>query len=220
MHTLPPYRRILLLTEGQLGVFTSKTAASLLRYRAAGVVGVLDRPAAGRAPRELVPWSPDVPLLPEVRAAAALRPDAVFVGIAPVGGALPDAMRSHLRDSLAAGIDVVSGLHTRISDDAELRSLAEAHGARIFDVREPPAGMPVASTRARQTRCRRVLTVGSDCNVGKMVAALELTAAARKRGRDARFAATGQTGIMIDGRGVAVDAVVSDFAAGAIEELV
>lgn len=220
MQSLPAYQRILLLTEGHFGVFTSKTAASLLRYRAADVVGVLDAAVAGQDPRRFVPWSPDVPILPSVAAATALRPEAVFVGIAPVGGALPASMRTHLRDALAAGIDVVSGLHTRITADAELRNLAAARAARIFDVREPPPEQPIAAMRAVQTPCRRILTVGSDCNVGKMVAALELAAAARRRGLNARFAATGQTGIMIAGCGVAIDAVVCDFAAGAAEALV
>ncbi len=220
MHTLPPYRRILLLTEGHLGVFSSKTASSLLRYRGGDVAAVIDSAFAGQSVRRHIPWSPEVPILPSIDSAAPLRPDALFIGIAPVGGALPAAMHAHVMAALRAGIDVVSGLHTRIAADSALSAAARDSGARIRDVREPPTGMPVAACRARSTRCRRVLTVGSDCNVGKMVAALELTAAARRRGLDARFAATGQTGIMIAGVGVAVDAVVSDFAAGATEALV
>jgi uncharacterized NAD-dependent epimerase/dehydratase family protein len=104
--------------------------------------------------------------------------------------------------------------------DEEFHRAAGRGGGRIFDIRVPPGERRVASGRARETRCRRILTIGTDCNVGKMVAALELTRAARRRGLDARFAATGQTGIMIEGRGVAIDAVVSDFAAGAVEHMV
>jgi uncharacterized NAD-dependent epimerase/dehydratase family protein len=220
MHELPSYRRLLLLTEGRLGVFTSKTAAALLRYRPRDVVAVIDSAAAGQRLADTIPWAPPVPILPDVAAAGGLDPDALFIGVAPVGGALAEEMRRHIRAALHAGIDVVSGLHVFLSEDAELVELAAASGARILDLRRPPTERTVASARALSTRCRRVLTVGSDCNVGKMVAALELTAAARRRGLDARFLATGQTGIMIAGRGIAIDACVADFAAGAVEQSV
>ena len=220
MQILPSYRRILLLTEGSLGVFTSKTAASLLRYRAGDIVGVIDSQAAGRDVREKIPWSPKIPIMATVREALALRPDALFIGIAPVGGSLPTAMRQHVCDALNSGIDVVSGLHTRLAEDREFASVAGALQAAVRDVRAPLGPPRIATTAARATRCVRVLTVGTDCNVGKMVAALEITAALRNRGFQAEFAATGQTGIMIAGRGIAIDAVVSDFAAGAAEELV
>jgi uncharacterized NAD-dependent epimerase/dehydratase family protein len=220
MHVLPPYRRILLLTEGQLGAFTSKTAAALLRYRPADVVGVLDSHGAGSDVRAVIPWSPPVPIVADMAAAGPLSPDALFVGIAPPGGALPGPMRQQIADALAAGVDVVSGLHQFLADDAELAALASRNRARIFDLRRPPPERTIASARALSTRCRRVLTVGTDGNVGKMVAALELTGAARRRGLRAEFLATGQTGAMIAGRGVVIDAVVSDFAPGAVEELV
>lgn len=220
MHVLPIYQRILLLTEGHLGVFSSKTAAALLRYRAADVVGIVDAPAAGTAVRRAVPWAPPVPIVADVPAAQALRPQALFIGIAPPGGALPPEMRRHVSDALRAGLDVVSGLHLFLADDAEFARLAAQTGVRLIDLRRPPAERIVATGRARETRCRRVLTVGTDGNVGKMVTALELTAAAAHRGIDARFLATGQTGIMIAGRGVTIDAIASDFAAGAVEELV
>lgn len=220
MHVLPRYKRIALLTEGCLGVFTSKTAAALLRYRAADVCGVVDSIYAGQDVRDRIPWSQSHPVVAAIGDLPPPKPEALFIGIAPVGGDLPAAMRRHLLDALQRGIDVVSGLHTRLADDAELADAAKASGARLLDLRRPPARQTIATAAARGTRCRRVLTVGTDCNVGKMVAALELTAAARRHGLDARFAATGQTGIMICGRGVAVDAVVADFCAGAAEELV
>lgn len=220
MPALPHYRRLLLLTEGRLGVFTSKTAAVLLRYRAPDIVALVDAAAAGRRVADVIPWAPDVPILPTVEAAQPLHPDALFIGIAPVGGALPLEMRAHVSAALALGIDVVSGLHTFLQDDGELARIAVQNGARIHDLRRPPGERCVACGRARSTRARRVLTVGTDCNVGKMVAALELTAAAQRRGLRARFVATGQTGIMVAGDGVAIDACVSDFAAGAVEQLV
>lgn len=220
MHVLPDYERILLLTEGKLGVFTSKTAAALLRYRPEDVVGVIDSEAAGTDIRVAIQWAPAVPILESVEAAAALRAQALFVGVAPVGGALSAVMRQHVVAALRAGLDVVSGLHTQLGEDSECAAASDGSGARIFDLRHPPAEQVIASGRARDTRARRILTVGTDCNVGKMVASVEFARAAQQAGLDARFVATGQTGTMIAGRGIAVDAVVADFAAGAVETLV
>ena len=220
MHVLPPYRRILLLTEGRLGVFSSKTAAVLLRYRADDIVGVVDSRAAGIELRSVIPWAPAVPIVADVLAAERWQPEALFIGVAPPGGALPPEMRRQVTGALRAGLDVVSGLHQALADDDEFAALAAQTGARIFDLRVPPPERVLASGRARTTRCRRILTVGTDGNVGKMVTSLELTAAARRRGLDARLLPTGQTGTMITGRGIAVDALVADFAPGAVEQLV
>lgn len=214
------YQRILLLTEGHLGVFTSKTATVLLRFRGRDVVAVIDSTFAGRDLREVIPGSPPKPIVADVSAAAELDPDALFVGISPAGGVLPTTFRQQVCAALRAGLDVVSGLHTELERDDEFCVLARESGARIIDLRRPPEQRLVAAGRARTTRCRRVLTVGTDCNVGKMVTALSLTRSAASRGLDARFVATGQTGMMIAGRGVAIDAVVADFAAGAVERLV
>ncbi|HTE18604.1 MAG TPA: DUF1611 domain-containing protein, partial [Armatimonadota bacterium] len=121
---------------------------------------------------------------------------------------------------LRAGLSVVSGLHVFPGEDPELAELSRSHGGSIVDLRQPPPGQPIAHMRARNTRAMRVLTVGTDCNVGKMVAALELTAAARARRLDARFVATGQTGMLISGGGVTLDRLPGDFMAGFVEELV
>lgn len=220
MPPLPPYRRILLLTEGRLGPFTSKTAAAVLRYRAADVMGVVDSAAAGRPLRDFLPAAPDLPIWPDLAAALPARPDALFVGVSPPGGELPAEMRRHVVAALDAGVDVVSGLHDFLALDTELISLAELHQAKLIDLRRPPASRLLASARAGETRCLRILTVGSDGNVGKMFATLELHAAAERRGLRSAFIATGQTGMMISGAGVAVDACVADFAAGAVEALV
>lgn len=220
MHVLPAYHRIVLLTEGRLGPFTSKTAAVLLRYRADDVVAIVDSSAAGTDLRSIIPWAPAVPIVADMAATLKLHPEALFVGIAPPGGGLPEHMRRQLKAAIGTGIDIVSGLHQYLSDDDELAGLAKQSGGRIYDLRQPPAKRVLAAGRARNTRCRRILTIGTDGNVGKMVAALELTALARRRGLDARFLATGQTGMMITGTGVAIDAVAADFAPGAAEELV
>lgn len=215
-----PYRRILILTEGSLGVFSSKTGVSVMRYRRNDVVGVLDSKYAGQDIATIIPGLSGLPIVASIADAAALRPDAILIGIAPAGGALPDRMRAHLADALRAGVHVVSGLHTMLRSDPELMELADASGATIHDIRDAGPIQRVARGKARYTRAKRVLTVGLDCNVGKMVASLELRRAAVDAGLDAAFVATGQTGIMIEGWGIAIDHVISDFTAGATEMLV
>ena len=210
---------MLVLTEGQLGVFTAKTGVSVLRYRGQDVVGVLDSAYAGQPLDRLVPGVVDVPIVASVVKAMVLKPDALLIGIAPVGGSLPDRMRRHVAEALDNGLSIVSGLHTLLSQDEELADLAARSGARIHDVRDPGAIDRIAHGQARETKAKRVLTVGTDCVAGKMVTALELRKAAVAAGLDATFVATGQTGVMIEGWGIAVDHVLSDFTAGAAEML-
>jgi uncharacterized NAD-dependent epimerase/dehydratase family protein len=218
------YRRVLLLTEGRLGVFSSKTAVSFLRYRPDDVVGILDSSCAGTPLKTIVPDVKEVPIFATVgeaaEALAAAAPDAILIGIAPTGGALPPAMREHIVEGLRRGVSIISGLHTLLKDDPELVRLAAATGARLHDLRDFAYISRIGRGLARQTRAKRVLLVGTDCNVGKMVTALELRKAAVAEGRDAAFVATGQTGIMIEGWGIAIDHVLSDFVAGAVEMLV
>ncbi len=214
------YRRLVLLTEGSLGVFTSKTAVSIIRYRPDDVVAVLDSAAAGQPLESFLGFGRGIPILPDVAAAIPLRPDALVIGIAPSGGQLPERMRRHVVEAIDAGLAVVSGLHFRLRDDSELRSLAESKGVRIWDVRDPGVTTRLSFGRARSMPVKKILTVGTDCVVGKMVTCLELRAAAVKAGLDAAFVPTGQTGIMIEGWGTSIDAVVSDFAGGATEALI
>lgn len=214
------YRRMLLLTEGRLGVFSSKTAVSVLRYRPDDVVGILDSAHAGTPLSSVVGGLKEVPILASVADAVSLRPDAILIGVAPTGGALPENMRKHLVDGLRKGMSIISGLHSLLKDDPELVTLAREYGAQLHDLRDFAHITRIGRGLARQTRAKRVLLVGTDCNVGKMVTALELHRAARAAGLDAAFAATGQTGIMIEGWGIAIDHVLSDFVAGAVEMLV
>src|SRR5262249_39278182 len=139
-----------------------------------------------------LPGLPDRPIFASFTAAKALNPDALVIGIAPVGGQLPAAMRAAVIDALDAGVDVVSGLHAMLNDDSEFAAAAQRSRATIHDVRRAPTGAPIASLHARTTRGRRILTIGTDCNVGKMTVALELARAARAGGRRAAFVATGQ----------------------------
>ncbi len=142
---------------------------------------------------------------------------AMVIGVAAPGGLIPPSWVPSLVEALQAGLDIISGMHVRLADVADLRAVAERHGRRLVDIRTPPANIPVATGRPRAGR--RLLTVGTDCALGKKYTALAIARGLRARGIDADFRATGQTGIMIAGAGMPIDAVVADFIAGAAELL-
>ncbi len=213
-------RRLAVLAEGSFTPLDGKTAVGVLRYRPEEVVAVIDSTRSGRTCDACVGVGGAIPVVADVAAAAALGADGLLIGIAPQGGDLPGPWRATLREALERGWDVLSGLHRFLADDPELAALARARGAELLDVRRTPARRPIAGARAARAEALVVLTVGSDCNVGKMTAALELRRELAGRGLRAAFVATGQTGIFVADEGVAVDAVPSDFVAGFAEEMV
>jgi uncharacterized NAD-dependent epimerase/dehydratase family protein len=163
-----------------------------------------------------------VPVVATVGEGLALEPRATtgLVGVALAGGRLPPEWRKLLKESIRGGLDVESGMHEFLADDPELAALAREHGVELRDVRRPPSDLSVPTGANLGHDATVVLTVGSDCAIGKKTVALELDLEARRRGLRSVFVPTGQTGIMIAGWGIAVDAVVSDFLAGAAERLV
>ena len=161
-----------------------------------------------------------VPVVATVADALPYEPTTAIVGVAVAGGRLPPVWRGILREAIEAGLDVEAGMHEFLADDPELSALAAEHGVELRDYRRPPADLSVPTGENLTHGAAVVLTVGSDCAVGKKTVAVELDRAARARGIRSVFVPTGQTGIMIEGWGIAVDAVVSDFLAGAGERLV
>lgn len=141
----------------------------------------------------------------------------LLIGVANAGGVIQPRWIRALEAALAAGLDIVSGMHVRLNSLPGLEATASLHGRRLFDVRVPPTSIPIATGRKRSGR--RLLTVGTDCALGKKYTALAIARGLRGRGVDAEFRATGQTGIMIAGSGIPLDAVVADFVAGAAELL-
>jgi uncharacterized NAD-dependent epimerase/dehydratase family protein len=187
---------------------TAKTAFGLKDWCAEDVMGEWSLPGCG------------VTLgLPRLSPAEAAQRGAgsIIVGIAPTGGTLPAHWVAELCAAADAGLDVVSGLHTRLTSIPELVQAAARRGVRLIDVRHSDAVYGAASGRKRSGK--RVLTVGTDCALGKKYTALALARNLRSRGIAATFRATGQTGIMISGEGIAIDAVIADFIAGAAEQL-
>ena len=217
----PDVRRLVILAEGQFAPHSAKTAYGVIRYGRDDVVAVLDSSRTGQNVAAYLPGR-DIPIvatLAEVLAQAK-PPDALLIGIAPTGGRLPDAWRSTILAAIGSGLDVLSGLHMFLGDDPEFAAAAAARGTRIVDFRRPPERMETAVGRRHGPGKRVILTVGTDCAIGKMSVALELRKAALAAGDRPAFVPTGQTGMMIDGWGLAVDRVISDFAQGTVEWLV
>ena len=219
MHPSVP-RRLVVLTEGEWGPHSAKTAHGVIRYGRDTVVAVLDSTEAGHNVAESLPGH-DIPIVGTLADALSLDPDALLIGIAPTGGRLPSAWRGVILEALAAGLDVLSGLHTFLADDPELTAAAAASGAVIVDYRRPPERLETAIGRRHGPGKRVVLMVGTDCASRQDVA--WPWSSGRRPGRPATrpsFVPTGQTGMMIDGWGVAVDRVIADFLQGAVEWLV
>jgi uncharacterized NAD-dependent epimerase/dehydratase family protein len=207
--------RYLILAEGySADPHYGKTMRGVLRYRRDDVVAILDsRRAVGDT-------EDGVPVVHTLDEALPFEPDTALVGVAPQGGRFPPAWRDLLRGCIERGLDIENGLHEFVTDDSELRDLAARHGVELRDLRRPPADVSTATGANLDVRATIVLAVGSDCAIGKMTATCELDLEARRRGLRSVFVPTGQTGIAIAGWGISVDAVVSDFIAGAAERLV
>jgi uncharacterized NAD-dependent epimerase/dehydratase family protein len=207
-------KRYLILAEGRSDdPHYGKTARGVLAYGEQPVVAILDSAREGET-------SAGIPVVATVDDALRFDPTTALVGVATQGGRFPPEWRALLRSCIANGLDVENGLHEFLSDDAELTALAARHSVELRDLRKPPPDLNVPTGENLRLDTRIVLTVGSDCAIGKMTVSLELDRAARARGLASRFVPTGQTGIAIAGWGIAVDAVVSDFLAGAAEQLV
>ena len=211
---------MVILTEGLLGTFSSKTAASLIRYKPDETVAVLDSVHAGKKTEDLLEVGQGIPVVATLREALAFDPTSLVIGIATPGGVLPAAWRAVIHEAIEHGLEVVNGLHTFLNEDEAFVRHAEQKGVRLWDVRQPPDDLDVGRHLIHGLPNLRVLTIGTDSSIGKKIAAIEIDRAARAAGWDSEFVATGQTGIMIAGSGIAVDTVAADYISGAVERLV
>lgn len=215
MSTGSKNRRMVVLTDGHSNPITAKTACSVLRYCGDEVLAVLDANAKGKTAEQILGVGGQTPVVADLDSV----PDAqtLLIGIAPPGGKIPEHWRPIVLHAISRGMNIVSGLHEFLNDDATFRTAAEAAGVQLVDVRQNDEH-DVANRKNIRPDCLRVLTVGQDCCVGKMVVSIELTRSLRARDVDVKFIATGQTGILIEGDGCPVDCVVSDFISGAVEK--
>ena len=186
----------------------AKTAMGLRDWRPEGCVGQFRLPGCA-----VDLGLPDMSFSEAVAAGA----NSVVIGVAPSGGAFKAEWVAVLTEAIRAGLSLVSGLHRKLTEESELVKAADASGQQLIDIRVPPASIPIATGRQRSGK--RLLMVGTDCCVGKKYSALSLHKALQERGVAATFRATGQTGILISGGGIPMDAVVSDFLSGAAETL-
>ena len=208
-----PERRYVILAEGWFANRHAKTAHGLIRYGKDEVVAVIDSTLARRSVRDVMPeLGRDAPIVGTLGEALKFSPTSILVGLAPAGGQLPGEWMDVLRAAADAGLEIVNGLHQRLA--------AEFPGRRVWEVREPPTNVALFSGDVFEVGPKVALTVGTDTAIGKMTATLEIEGSAGEAGVAAEFVATGQTGIIIAGWGICVDAVVSDFVAGTSEQLV
>ncbi|RYY25464.1 MAG: DUF1611 domain-containing protein [Sphingomonadales bacterium] len=200
-----PYLLYLGHSSDFIGIKTSRGLATFRRHDCVGEFRYDD-----------CPLTLDLPRLTMAEGAAA-GAKTLVLGIANSGGSMGSDLVADAVAGLEAGMNIASGLHQRLRDVPELVKLADSKGLQLFDVRDPPADLKVGNGYARAGH--RLLTVGTDCSVGKMYATIALADAINARGIKADFRATGQTGILIAGSGVPIDAVVADFISGGIEML-
>jgi uncharacterized NAD-dependent epimerase/dehydratase family protein len=207
-------KRYLILAEGKSGdSHYGKTMRGVVDYSPHPTVAILDSERAGESHK-------GIPVVGSVADAMQYEPTTALVGVATQGGRFPPAWRELLKASIEAGLDLESGLHEFVSEDEELVALAAEHGVELRDLRKPPPDLNVPTGENLRLDAKTVLTVGSDCAIGKKTVAIELDREARSRGLASEYVPTGQTGVAIAGWGIAIDAVVADFIAGAAEQLV
>ena len=210
-------RRMIILTEGFTNPRAAKTAVCVIRYCPEQVAALFDRQLVGQSAEDVLGVGRDVTVVDSLDAVEGAN--TLLLGTAPVGGRLPDAWRPVILEAIARGFDVVSGLHDFLKDDPEFAEAARNSGVRLVDLRDSDEH-DVATQDGIRPECLRILTMANATSCGKMVTSVELAAGLKRAGVDAKFVATGQTGILIEGDGCPIDRVISDFVAGAAENLV
>lgn len=216
---IPENTPLVILAEGCLGLPAGKTASGVIRYGRWPIVGVIDSTQVGQSLGQVLNLPCEAPILGLFRQSLALKPKpkALLLGTAPQGGFLTQADRAVVKEALEAGLHVISGLHQFLSHDPDFAALAKANKVTLWDVRAVDDTPVINQLTPRPPETRVITMVGTDCSVGKMVTALELDKAAKAQGHKSAFVATGQTGILIAGRGVPLDRVIGDFMAGHVE---
>lgn len=208
--------RVAILLHKGISSTRGKTGLAYIRYGTSSIVAIIDAQNAGQSLSALTGIAKDIPIVASLEDALEYNPDVLLIGIAPSGGILPDAWYEEVKLAITKGISIVNGLHTPLSPQFPILK----QGQWIWDIRQEPLGLRVGASRAKSLSCQRILTVGTDMSVGKMSTSIELNQLAQKKGIKSKFLATGQGGIMIAGKGIPLDAVRVDFAAGAVEQIV
>ena len=213
-------KRFVVLCHDAFNYIKNKTGNMLIRYRPDEVVAVIDREKVGSNCEEEVGVGGDTPVLANFNASLHLKPDTLVIGNATQGGFISEEYRQEIINAINAGCDVISGMHQFLNDDDDSRSRAEERGVQLIDLRMPPSPPHFPTGSWQNRKIPVLLIVGTDCDTGKMTTAWELSKRLKDRGRKIEFIGTGQTGILLSGSGVPIDAVKADFMAGEIEYLI
>jgi len=214
---MPKKRRMLVLAEGMFTDPHGKTAHGVVRYIPEQVVAVIDSTLAGKICKEVVGYGGDIPIVSSIEEGIKFNPDTLVIGIALVGGVLPEEWKKFIIKAIKYKLNVINGLHTFLTDDKDIMRYAHRYGVEVIDLRKPPDIYHVACGKWKKIKSKVILSIGTDCAIGKKSAVFEIYRVFRKMGKRADFIATGQTGMLIGGKGVAIDAVKSDFVAGVME---
>lgn len=206
-------RKFILYAQNRLHPLGSKTANGLILFRQEEIQVIVDASKAGMTAQDVLGYGGSIPIVAHVSEALKYDADTLAIGIAPIGGAVNRDWIPEIKLALESGLEVWAGLHEFVGDIEELLPFQHL----IWDVRKSPADLEIAKGKWGQRKSKVILTIGSDSNVGKMTTALTLQRQLKEIGLDSIFIGTGQTGMMISGRGVAVDGVISDYINGAVE---
>ncbi len=213
--------RAVVLAPGKFASLGGKTANDLVIYsgRFFDVVAILDEAKAGKTSKHFLPLArADVPIVATLPEAARFRLEALVIGVAPIGGKLTEEYRQIVKEAILRGLDIWSGLHTFLSEDKELTSLAESSGSIIHDLRRPPTKLRIWSGEVSNTKAARITIMGTDCDVGKNITTMELASQAARSGFNPGVVATGQTMMMLGSDvGAVIDAIPADFTSGEVE---
>jgi len=198
----------------------NKTGNMLIRYRPQNVRCVIDPKKAGQTAQDVLGFGGKIPVVSSFNEAKDYSPNAMVIGSSPQGGYINEKYRKEITAAIQYGCNIFSGMHQFLNDDPEISALAQKETITINDIRRPPdpPHFPKGSWKKRKVKV--LLIVGTDCNTGKMTTGWEITERLKTRGKNVRFVGTGQTGIMLGGYGVPIDAVVADFMAGEIEHAI
>ncbi len=212
--------KVIIYAQDSFAVESAKTGVGFIRYGICEAVGIVDRKLAGKTAKDIIFDLPAIPIFESIESAKSKIPDSdvLLIGIAPAGGKFPTEWISDIKKAINLNLNIINGLHDFLENIPEIKELANKQKIFVWDVRKFQGDLVVANARLLDLPMQIVLTVGTDAAVGKMTVSLELTKAARKNNFQAEFVATGQTGMMISGDGIPIDAIIGDFMAGAIEQ--
>jgi len=222
MRLEPKKTSLVVLSEGCFGESQSKLALGVIRYGDWPIAAVIDSTKASKTVQDVTGLPCNAPIVSTLSEALPFQPKALLIGTAPAGGQLPPEWRAVLMEAIQKGLHIINGLHFFLQEEPDLVAMAKQYNVHLWDVRDPAAYgrhqfQVINYQKPRPENIRVITMVGTDCSVGKMHTALELHAQSAKRGLNSTFLATGQTGILIRGKGVPLDRVIGDFMAGALE---